>query len=159
MDRPFGQFPDQPGLHGSKQQVSPLCPFSGSLYMIQDPFYLGSGKICVDHKPRFLLKCLGKTFFFQTVTIFRGPSALPYNGIVYRLSGILIPYNRRLSLIGDPDCRNICRRSMNLIHRLSCHRKLSRPDFPRIMLHPAGLWKILGKFLLCHAADFPFFIE
>jgi len=27
------------------------------------------------------------------------------------------------------------------------------------MLYPAGFWKILGKFLLSNAADFPFFIE
>ena len=159
MNRPFGQFPNQPGLHGSKQQFAPICPFSGSFHMIQDPLHLRTGKIGIDHKTCFLLKHLGKTFFFQAVTIFRSPPALPDNRIVYRFSGIFIPHDRSFSLVGNSDCCNIRCRSMDLVHCLSCNGKLCGPDFPRIMLHPAGLWKVLGKFLLCHAADFPFFIE
>ena len=34
MDTALGQVPDQPRIHGSKQQLSPLCPFPGTFHVI-----------------------------------------------------------------------------------------------------------------------------
>jgi len=33
------------------------------------------------------------------------------------------------------------------------------PDFFRVMLHPSGLWEVLGELLLGDAEDFSFMVE
>ena len=63
MNFSFGQFPDQPGLYRSKQQLSFCGERSRSLHMIQDPFDLGRGKVRIDDKPCFLPVLVLQAFF------------------------------------------------------------------------------------------------
>ena len=58
-----GQLPDEPGLHGAKEQFSPLSPFAGTGDMIQYPLELGGREIGVDDEagllPEFLRQAPG----------------------------------------------------------------------------------------------------
>ena len=70
MNSSLGQLPDQPGLHCTKQKLSLLCSFADPLHIIQDPFYLGSGKIRIDNKSCFLTEFFFQSLFFQAVAVF-----------------------------------------------------------------------------------------
>ena len=53
MNGALRQLPDEPGFHRSKEQVPVLGTLSGSRYIVQDPFYLGSREISVDYQSCF----------------------------------------------------------------------------------------------------------
>ena len=159
MYRAFGQFPDKPGLHGSEKQFALFGPFSGSIHMVENPFYLGSGKVGINNQPRLLPEFLSQSFLLQGVAILAGPTALPHDRVVDRISRLLIPDNGRLSLIGNADGRDVRRRGSDAAHGLHGYAQHACPDFVRVMLHPAGLRKILLEFPLCHAAHFSPFVE
>ena len=127
--------------------------------MIKYPLNLCRRKIGVYNKSRLLLEFLCESFFFQRIARICCAAALPYNCMVYGNSCVSVPHNRGLALIGDTNRCNILRGSANHIHRLDCNAKLACPDFVRIVLHPAGLGEILGKFPLRHAADLTLFIK
>ena len=127
--------------------------------MIQYPLDLRPGKIGVNDQSCLLPEKLRKALVFQRIAELGRPPALPYDRMIYGLSCILIPYDHRLSLIRDADCGNILGINADLIHRLNRYPQLGGPYLVRIMLHPSWFRKILGKFLLCHAAYLSLFIE
>ena len=151
MDLPPGQLPDEPGLHGSEKKLSPFCPLPHAGHLIQNPFQLRRRKVSIDDKACLLAETLRQSFFHQGITISRGSPALPDNGVIDRLSGIFVPDDGRLSLVCDADGSDIRSLGPGLLHGLHSHAQHRGPDLPRVMLHPAGLRKILGKFLLSHA--------
>ena len=159
MDSSLGQFPDQPCLYRAKKQLSVLCSFSCTFYIIQYPFYLCCRKISINNKTCFLTEFLLQTFCFQAVTVLRSSSALPYDCVIHRLPRILIPHNGSFSLICNTNRCDIFRRRLDLIHCLSGNRKLCGPDLTCIMLHPSRFWKMLDKLLLRHTADPSVFIK
>ena len=120
----LGQVPDQPGVHGAKKELSPLCPFPGSLHVIQDPRDLAPGEISVGNEAGALPYLLLPAVRLQLLNPVRGPAALPDNGIVHRLPGILIPDNGRLPLVGDANSRDIAVVGANLSHGFHGHRQL-----------------------------------
>ena len=159
MDAALCQIPDQPGVHGSEEKLPPLCPFPGAFHMIQYPFDLAPGEICVGNKagplPDFFLPSLR----LQPLNPVRRPAALPDNGIVHRLSRVLVPDNGRLPLVCNADGRNVAVVGADLSHSLHSNRQLRGPDFHRVMLHPARLGINLGKLLLRHAAYISLFVK
>ena len=159
MDLPLGKLPDQPGIHRAEKKFAPLRRFSGSVHIIQDPFYLRCGKICVRDQAGFFLNLFTETVPVQFFDHIRGPAALPHNGGIYGIAGPLIPYNRRLSLIRDPNSRDIAGIRPDLAHGFYGHRHLGRPDLVRIVLHPTGMRIILGEFFLRKAADISLFVK
>ena len=67
-------------------------------------------------------------------------------------SRILIPYDRRLSLVRNSNGGDIlCRRPYH-IHRFHRDSHLACPDLIGIVFYPAWLWKILLKLPLGDAA-------
>ena len=155
----FCQFPDQPGLHCTEKKFAAFRAFPCSGNIVQDPFDLCGGKISVDHKSGFLTERLCQSFLFQRITVFRCPSALPYDCVIDRLAGLLIPYNGSLTLVGNSDGGDIFSGSADLCHCLNSYAQLTGPDLVRIVLHPSGLREILCEFPLCYAAHFPFLIK
>ena len=153
MDPSAGEPPDKPGFHRAKKQLAPLGPAPGALHIVQNPFELGGGKVGVDNQTGFPADGIGQASLLQAVAIFRGPAALPDNGIAYRLSGSFVPDDGGFPLVGDADSGDIGCGSPQLTHGLRSHTELGSPDLPGIVLHPAGVGKDLRKFLLCGAAD------
>ena len=155
----LGQIPDQPGIYRTEKQFSPLCPFSDTGYIIQDPGNLGSTEISIRDQAGLLPDDFVKTVFFQFLDHIGGPAALPYNGIVYRFPGIFIPENRSLTLIRDADGLDLVIGDTQHRHTFNGHSQLGGPDFHRVMLYPAWLGIDLCEFFLCHGTDISLFIK
>ena len=87
------------------------------------------------------------------------PSALPHDRVIYRFSGMPVPYNRCFSLIRDSDRSNLSPRCTDLADRFRCNGELRCPDLHRIMFYPTGLRIDLLKFFLCHTADIALLVK
>ena len=159
MDLSFGQFPDQPCLDGTEKQIAVFGALSCTGDVIQDPFDLCGGKVGVDHQTGLFAERLGQPFCLQRIAVFRGPAALPDDCVIDGLSGIAVPDDRGFTLIGDADRGNFCSSCSDFIHCLDSDTEHARPDFICIVLDPARLWKVLGKFALRTAADLPLLVE
>lgn len=70
----LGQIPDQPGIYRTEKQFSPLCPFSDTGYIIQDPGNLGSTEISIRDQAGLLPDDFVKTVFFQFLDHIGGPA-------------------------------------------------------------------------------------
>jgi hypothetical protein len=75
-------------------------------------------------------------------------AVLPDDRVADRLSGLAIPHNRGLALIGNADGRHIGGSGSGLSDRLKSHRDLGENDLFRTVLHPPGLREYLIEFLL-----------
>ena len=159
MHRTLGELPDQPGLHRSEQQLALLCKLSRTLNIIENPLDLRRGKIRVNDQSRLLTVCLLETLRLQCIRNVRRSTALPHDRIIDRFSCLLVPDNRRLTLIGDTDRRNIRRRRADHVHRLDRHAKHCRPDLIGIVLHPARIRKKLPELFLCHRTDLSLLVK
>ena len=127
--------------------------------MIQDPFDLGGGKISINLQSRFLPDLFLPAVRDQLITKFCCPPALPDNGTAYGFSCYLVPYDHCFPLVRNSDHRNVRSLRSDLAHGFHCHSKLAGPNLVRVMFHPAGLRKILGKLLLGHTADPALFVK
>ena len=159
MHRTLGELPDQPGLHRSEQQLALLCKLSRTLNIIENPLDLRRRKIRVNDQSRLLTVCLLETLRLQCIRNVRSSAALPHDRIIDRFSSLLVPDNRRLTLIGDTDRRNIRRRRADHVHRLDRHAKHCRPDLIGIVLHPSRIRKKLPELFLCHRTDLSLLVK
>ena len=159
MNLPPGQLPDQPGSHGTEENISLFCPFPDTGHIFQNPPDFGAGKIGIDDKAGFAADGIHQPFRCQSIAVVGSPAALPDNGVVYRLAGALIPTDCGFPLVGYSDGGNIRRGGADGIHCLPGNLQLGGKDFFGIMLHPAGVRKDLGKLLLRHRADLPVFVK
>ena len=159
MDSALCKFPDKPCFNRSEKKPSGFRLFSCPRNMIENPFQFGCAEIRIDQKPGLFPDFLAVSLCLEAVAVFCGSPALPYDGMINRLSRILIPDNGGLSLIGDTDRCNILCRCLDLVHSLSGNRKLCGPDLTCIMLYPSRFRKMLDKLLLCHTADPSAFIK
>ena len=142
-----GQVPDEPGIDRAEQQVALLRLFPRAGHVLQDPADLRAGEIRVD-----LQAGLGADLILplrlQALAVVRRSAALPDDGVVYGQSRILIPDDRRLSLVRDADGRDLLRLGAGFQDRFLRHAQLGRPDLHRVMLHPARMGIDLFEFLL-----------
>ena len=155
MDLAPGELPDEPGLHRSKEQLSGTGLLPGARYMVQNPPQLGSGEIGVQHQAGFLPEEILIAQLFQLLAMVCRPAALPHDGRTHRPSGEPVPHNGGFPLIGNADGRHISGGNSPVAQGHSGHLYLGGINLLRVMLHPARLRKILGKFLLGHCHNFP----
>ena len=158
MDRTAAQLPHQPGIDRAKKKISGFCCSSGTFYVVQYPLNLGCAEISIRDQSG-PLPDLFLHVGWNGIDDRCSPAALPDNGIVDRFSCLFIPDDCRFSLIGNADARNVFCFCSDLCHRLDRYRSLRRPDFHRIMLHPARLRVDLWKFPLTDTFDLAFFIK
>ena len=159
MDPPPGKLPDEPGLHGAKEQLSTLSLLPGSGDVIQDPFELGAGEVGIHHQAGLPANGFGVSGGLQLVAVGTGPAALPDDGVAHWFAGGLVPNNGGLTLVGDADSGDVGGGSSDLPHGLHGNPKLCGPDLVGVVLYPAGLGEDLGKFLLSGTAHMPLLIE
>ena len=76
-----------------------------------------------------------------------------------RLSGILIPDDRCLTLVCDTDRRDVLCGGTDHVHRLYSNPQHTCPDLVCIVLYPARLREVLGKLSLRYTAHLTFFVE
>ena len=159
MNAALGQLPDQPCLNGTEQELTLLGSFSYTLYVIEDPLYLRSGEVRVDDETGLLSELVGEALLLQAVTVLGGSAALPYDRMIYRLAGRLIPYDGGLSLVGDTNTCDILCGCTDLVDRLDGYTEHARPDLLCIMLYPARLREVLCELTLCYAAHLTLLVE
>ena len=159
VDLSLGQLPHEPGVHVSKEDLSPLRPLPDAGHVLQDPSDLGAGKIGVDDQAGLLAEGVHQPLGFQAVTVLRRAAALPDDGVADGLAGLLVPDDGSLPLVGDPKSRDVFRFSADLLHGPAADQQLGLPDLVGIMLHPAGLRVVLGELPLGNTAYLPLFVE
>ena len=115
--------------------------------MIQYPLELSGREIGVDDEAGLLPEFLRQAPGFQLVAVFAGAAALPDDSVVNRPSGIFIPQDGRLALVGDADARHIGRRN------------IGGPDFHRVLLDPSLVRIMLGQLMLPDGEDILFAVK
>src|SRR5690554_3404395 len=148
MGLTIGQVPQQPGIDGTKRQLTGFSSLAGTLPIVQQPGNLGGRKIGINQQAR--------AFNHQGLMAIRlelgaqrsGTAILPDNSVVDGLSGLTVPYNRRFPLIGNPDAGQVRRLDTGFFQSLAAHRQSAVPYFHGVMFNPAVSGKILVKLLL-----------
>ena len=93
------QIPNEPCFNRSEKKLAVLGSLSCTLNIVKNPFDFCAGEICVDKKSRMFTDIVAEAFFFELFTKLGGTAALPNDSVVYRLAGLLIPYNCCFTLI------------------------------------------------------------
>ena len=143
MDLPAGQVPDEPAIHRSGAQFSPLRPLADAGNVIHDPLQLRTGKIGVDQQAG-----LFRHHFPQTVSLQPIADLLPHDSVIHRLSRPAVPQDRRLPLVGNADAGNGLGVDMGGVHRLGQRPDRGGPDLHGIVLHPSRLREDLPEGIL-----------
>ena len=159
VDPAAGQLPDEPRFHGAEEQPPGFGLGAGTGDVVEDPLQLGGREVGVDDEAGLFPEFFGQAAGLQLVAVGAGAAALPDDRMVDRLTGLLVPDDGGLALVGDADGRDIRRAGPDLVHGRKGHAQLGGPDLVGVMLHPAGLRKILGELLLGHAAHLARLVE
>ena len=64
MNLTLCQFPDQPCLHGSEEQLASLGSLSGAFNVVEQPFSFRSGEVGVDHQSCLLAEGINQSLGF-----------------------------------------------------------------------------------------------
>ena len=159
MGAAAGQIPDEPRVHIAEQQLAALGALARTRNVIEDPLDLRAGKIGVDEQTGLLLHIRAKTVGRELIADGRRAAALPDDRVIDGLARILVPDDRRLSLVCDADCRDILVGRARFLHCLHGYTEHRGPDFIGIVLHPARFGEILGELPLGHRANLPLAVE
>ena len=159
MDASACQFPDKPGFDCTEEKFSFFGFLSCTGNIFKKPSYFGRTEIRVDYKTGFLTVSVCKAFVYEAFTVVGRTSVLPYDCVIYRLSGFFVPDNRGFTLVGNTDSCDIFGFGVGFCKCFACYRVLCQPDFRRIVLNPARLRKILRKFLLGKRYYLAFFVK
>jgi hypothetical protein len=141
------QPPQQQRVHGAEGQIATLGPRPRVRHMVEEPRDLGGGEIGVEHQAGALADQLGVAGPVKFRANVGGSPILPDDCIVDRLTGLAVPDQRRLALVGDSDCRNSLG-AANFLDRLARGLQRCAPKVFRIVLDPAGMRIDLGEFHL-----------
>lgn len=94
-----GKIPYEPGVYVSEQQLAALGLFACTVYIVEYPLDLRAGKVRVDEKSGLIADVITDALCLEFIADRCCSSALPDDGVIYGLSGILVPDDCRLALI------------------------------------------------------------
>ena len=119
---PARQLPDEPGVYRTEEQLASLGLFARAGHVVEYPFYLRRGKICVDKKSRRLLYVIRQrlVFLYLLAQLCRAP-ALPDYRVADGNAGLPVPDHCRFALIGYAYRRNALTRQAAFCHCLRKH--------------------------------------
>ena len=156
----FGQFPNQPGINSSHQQIAFFCQFTCIFHVIQYPLSTTGRKIRIDKQSGLSLYQFAVSLIFQFFANSRSPLALPYHGMINGLAGMSVPNNHRFALIGDGKrIRNILSIHFFLFKQTMYRFYGIFIDFFGIMLYPSYLRVELLMFYIYPMQQFAIFRE
>jgi len=148
MFLPPGKVPDNPTVNRPKRQFSRFGAFACTVNMIQNPLDFWTRKIRVQNQPGPGGDQIGIPFVVELVAVGSRSSVLPNDCVVNWLTGLSIPNDGRLTLVGDSNRHNIAGAQSclgdNLVHNMT----LCVPDLQSIMFDPTRVRKNLFKLLL-----------
>ena len=157
MDLAAGELPDKPGIHGAEAEFSGLGLLAGAGHVVQDPADLGAGEVGVDDEARLLADEI--SLVPQGVAELGGAAVLPDDGVVHGLAGFRVPDDGGFPLVGNADAGDVQAVDAHFGDGLGDDGRLGRPDFHRVVLHPARFREILGELHLRGGADIAFMVE
>ena len=144
-----GQVPDEPRVDRAEQQLARLSARPCAGHVLEHPMKLCTGKICIQQKPGLFPEQRFKPFCAEQIAVFRRAPALPDDCRADGRAGFFIPNDDRFPLVCDADGRDVPRCGARLFKRFARHLKLYGKDLLCVVLYPAGLGVMLGKFPLC----------
>src|SRR5262249_1827379 len=157
--RAAGQLPGEPGIDGAEREPAGVGFRARARNVVENPADLACGEIGVDEEPGLRLDGLGRAAGLQPLAELGGAAILPDDRVVNGVAGRAIPDDRRFTLIGDAERRDVGGTHTGARERFGGDADLRRPDFVRVVLDPSGLRKQLCEFLLRHRHDFAVPIE
>ena len=154
-----GQVPEEPAVHGAEQELARLGPGPRVRHVVEKPGELGAGEVGVDDQAGLCPEELLQPEALQVVAGCGGAPVLPDDGVMDRPAGQPVPDQRGFPLVGDPDGGDVRGAHAGADQGLCGHPDLGRPDFPAVLLHPAGPGKYLADFLLRQRPDRAVMVE
>ena len=159
MRRAAGEIPDQPCVDVAEGELAALGPLARALDVVEDPGHLRAPEVRIEQQPGPLADVRLEALRLELLAERRGPPVLPDDRVVDRLSGLAIPDQRRLALVGDPDRREVTGGDPGVAQRALRRLELRAPDVLRVVLDPARLRKVLRKLALIEPADRAVLVE
>src|SRR5690606_32393199 len=134
-----GEVPDDPGVDVAEDGVAALGCFAHAVNVLQDPFHLRAGEVGRQRQTNLGAEAILAAVARERVDDTVGPRVLPDNRVVIGLAGVLVPDDGCLALVGNAHGGDVVGGRAGLTHRFPDHVLGARPDFQRVVLHPAGL--------------------
>ena len=159
VDPAAGELPDEPGIDRAEEELSGCRPSARAGDVVQEPLDLGAGEVGVGDEAGLGPDLVGMSVRHQLVDDVGGAAALPDDGIVDGLAGLLVPDDGGLALVGDADGGDILRAHVELCHGSVGHLVGGVPDLFGVMLHPAGLGENLPELLVHDRTDIAGFVK
>ena len=154
-----GEIPENPRIRRAEQQIAGLRLRPSALDVFEDPDDLGAGEVGRQRKADLLLEPLDATVGGEPVDDRLRAGVLPDDGVVDGLTGVLVQDDRSLTLVGDPDGRNVVAGQVGLGQCLPDDLANVVPDLLRVVFDPAGLREDLLMFKLAGRDDRPGLVE
>ncbi|MNH06927.1 hypothetical protein D3C79_663070 [compost metagenome] len=143
-----GEFPDQPAVDGTEQQIAALGALTSAFDIVEDPLELGAGEVRVGDQAGGFADVVLQAVTLELFADLGAAPALPDDGVVHRTTGFLVPHHGGFTLVGDTDGGYLVVAQACLGQGFDHGRALGGEDFHRVVLDPAGLWVMLCEFAL-----------
>ena len=154
-----GELPAQPGVHGSEGEVPGRRTVAGTVDVVQQPRELRAGEVRVDDQAGRPADPVDVAGVAQLVAVPRGAAVLPHDRVVDRLARAAVPDHDRLALVGDPDARDVARRGVRRVERLTARGQCRVPDLGRVVLDPAGTGEVLRELAVARSEQRPLLVH
>src|SRR5665647_3471209 len=145
-----GQVPDDPAVDGAHDELAALSLIACAGDVVEDPLDLGTTEVRGQGQTHALLVLV----LVPAAELFddlAGTGVLPHDCVVDRLSGLLVPDDRGLALVGDTYRDDVVLRLARIGKGEVDDLLHLDPDLQRVMLDPAGPGEdLLVLFLLIH---------
>jgi hypothetical protein len=129
------ELPDEPAVHRAEREpVHSPCPR-------EQPFELGRREVRVRDEPGVLEQQVGR----QLGTPLGRPPVLPHDRPLHGPPARPLPEERRLTLVRDPDAREVAGPEVRLSERGLRRGEHRLPDLFRVVLHPPRLREVLRE--------------
>src|SRR5215813_11227716 len=96
-----GETPEQKAIDRTESELAIFSSRTGVFHMIKQPRNLARGKIWIEQQPGPAGNCALVAGVPQRFAILCRAPILPYDGVVDCLSGLAVPKDRSLPLVGD----------------------------------------------------------
>jgi len=157
-DIPVGVEPEGMGMSPDGKILVNTSETTNMAHFITTDGFKNVDNVLVDNRPRVAEYKSDGSEVWVSAEI-GGTTILPDDRWRQRMSGDPVPQHHRLTLVGDPHRGQVRRRGFRPRQHFGDRDGLGHPDLVRIVLHPAGLGKILGKLALGTGDDVAAAIE
>ena len=142
------EFPDQPSIDRTEDELALLCSLLCALNMVENPADLRAGEIGIDRQARLVADLIHESLGLERLGDRCGLARLPDDGVVDRTARLLVPDNGRLALVRDADAGDVARDEARLLESFLHDSDHRAPDFLGVMLDPARFREVLRELLL-----------